>query len=99
MEVIITAHMFYCSTERSIIAFSKDATGANLPRDTCSDWMHWKSITLAGDLEKKSGDLKVTDNKILKGLMEHDFFIAEERNIHTVHSLYQSGSTDSDSES
>ena len=90
MEVIITAHMFYCSSDRSTIAFSKDPKGKNLPNDICANWMHWKSITLAGNLEDEGpGEVRITDNHILKGLMRQGYFTAEERDIHTVHGLYQ----------
>ena len=86
--MIITAHMFFCSTNRSMIAFSSDPKGDNLPTETCEDWMHWKSTTIAGELSKDFSNLHVTDDEILDGLMQQGYFITKENMVQTVNGLY-----------
>ncbi len=88
MVVIVTAHMFFCSTDRSVIAFSSDPKGANLPADTCPDWMHWKSTTIASELSGGTSNLQVTDDQILDGLMQQGYFITHENRVRTAVSLY-----------
>ena len=88
MVVIMTAHMFFCSTNRSMIAFSSDPKGDNLPIDICHDWMHWKSTTIAGELSKNCSNLQVTDDEILDGLMQQGYFITKESMVQTINGLY-----------
>lgn len=88
MLVILTVNLFYCPEERWKIAFTTDEHGANLPKDECDTWMHWKSTTISGDISEISDVSEVKDVDIIKGLMNDGYYIGAESRLNLEFGLY-----------
>ncbi len=88
MHVIVTVHLFYCPNERSKIAFSSFEDGHNIPLKECESWMHWKTATIAGDINEPDKGYKVTDARILKALIADGYLVSAESSVETELGLY-----------
>ena len=43
-------HIFHCSEDPSVYAFSTDISGQNIPKHTCSgEWQFWRSAIIEKD--------------------------------------------------
>lgn len=70
------------------IAFTTEEDGSNLPVDECPSWMHWKSITISGDVSESSQHEIIKDIDILKGIMAQGYYIGYESKMDLEFGLY-----------
>lgn len=88
MLVILTVHIFYCPEARWKIAFTAEESGANLPTNECSSWMHWKCTTISGDISSSSKPDEITDVDVVKGLMAKGYYVGSEADMKLELGLY-----------
>lgn len=88
MLVILMVHIFYCPDNRMKIGFTTEESGANLPSNECEAWMHWKSLTLSGDISENSHEDVIRDIDILKGIMNQGYYIGRESKMKLQFGLY-----------
>ncbi|MEM6523977.1 MAG: hypothetical protein AAGF85_11800 [Bacteroidota bacterium] len=70
------------------IGFTTEGSGSNLPLEECASWMHWKSLTISGDISGSSQKDVIKDIDIIKGIMGHGYYIGSESKMQLEFGLY-----------